>query len=1009
MSTEFFNDQWRIPNNKNQSLVSNYSMDFNGVSAGVNCGPMVDLFGVPSVNYNTSYSVWIKPEFDYTTPFYQTFFGNYTSGSSGVLLYYHMGSDTWRFIVGDGVGNSVIQSSAITSNQELGKGEWQHHCVVFDSVNNNAYYYIDGTQVNTSTSLGRDINTYVSSPNFYIGKKWDLTSGKFEGEITQGCIFDYALSTSQRDTLYGGGTAVGNPMSLSPKPIAYYQLGEQSVSTGPSSDYLVPNNSLQDYVFAFAQPIQYSNPGTANTPIIAPNQGSVFSGISNFSFSGWFNIPLYTYFMAFFIGDSSNPYFNINMYGNDLRFNVTPGNSYIEDLQNIVPVNTWFHFAGVFDGSGASDTDRLKLYINGEAQTVLYSTTNPTSFPTIPSGTDINLGKTFSVLTQTTMLSSNIQLWDSSLIPSEVQTLYNNGSPIQTLSNVPQNPNLKLWWKLDSSEIYNSSTTEWGINQAQAYVQNSVFCPNVSGQTVTDYLQVSNYSGTTGKTAASWSFWYNTLEANNQGGWLSGGSAEFKRNNSGQQPGMEFTLYTDVAGVDKTWSTYFAMPYGNWYIQAPESEVLNKWINVVLTYDQSAAPEFGTESGSIILYVNGVKQATSSGTSGGVTNPGYSEFPAEGTIRTGNLIFGGGDYYSRHVSASLSNYATWDKALTQAEINEIVNGGQPKNLSTHSASSNLISWWRLNNLTTGLVDTIGSYNATIVGSNSVVKPGSISQLNGTSSGMSQASLVQSDLSTTTGYSPYALDFDGTSRINIPSFMSNLPSNDIYTISTWIKTNSDTGAAWGSSNSGPDLLYAYVTNGTTFGIGRGSVTRVDISNLLTVGKWANVVAVFDSSTNLKIYINNAFIQDVTVGSLGAVTDDFKIGGALNAYTLSCSQSNVSVWNTALTPTQVTEVYNEGRPSNLNNFSGTAPVAWWQLGSNSSFNATNSQWTCLDEKGTNTGLSSTNMANDDIVNGPGYSANGLGASTIDIVGDAPYSTANGLSENMDVLDRVTDVPS
>jgi hypothetical protein len=51
----------------------------------------------------------------------------------------------------------------------------------------------------------------------------------------------------------------------------------------------------------------------------------------------------------------------------------------------------------------------------------------------------------------------------------------------------------------------------------------------------------------------------------------------------------------------------------------------------------------------------------------------------------------------------------------------------------------------------------------------------------------------------------------------------------------------------------------------------------------------------------------------------------------------------------------------------------------------------------------------MTNDDIVNGVGYSASGVGTSSIDIKGDAPYSTANGLSENMDVLDRTTDVPS
>jgi hypothetical protein len=51
----------------------------------------------------------------------------------------------------------------------------------------------------------------------------------------------------------------------------------------------------------------------------------------------------------------------------------------------------------------------------------------------------------------------------------------------------------------------------------------------------------------------------------------------------------------------------------------------------------------------------------------------------------------------------------------------------------------------------------------------------------------------------------------------------------------------------------------------------------------------------------------------------------------------------------------------------------------------------------------------MTNDDIINGVGYTANGLGNSSIDIVGDAPYSTANALSVNMDVLDRVEDTPS
>ena len=48
------------------------------------------------------------------------------------------------------------------------------------------------------------------------------------------------------------------------------------------------------------------------------------------------------------------------------------------------------------------------------------------------------------------------------------------------------------------------------------------------------------------------------------------------------------------------------------------------------------------------------------------------------------------------------------------------------------------------------------------------------------------------------------------------------------------------------------------------------------------------------------------------------------------------SNVAVWK-CVTPEQVTKLYNQGVPANLNTFSGTKPITWWQLGSNSSFNA------------------------------------------------------------------------
>lgn len=48
----------------------------------------------------------------------------------------------------------------------------------------------------------------------------------------------------------------------------------------------------------------------------------------------------------------------------------------------IVPDNTWITGAMVFDGAGAANADRLKLYVNGLEKTLTFSGTIPSSCPT---------------------------------------------------------------------------------------------------------------------------------------------------------------------------------------------------------------------------------------------------------------------------------------------------------------------------------------------------------------------------------------------------------------------------------------------------------------------------------------------------------------------------------------------------------------------------------------------------------------------------------------------------
>jgi len=171
--------------------------------------------------------------------------------------------------------------------------------------------------------------------------------------------------------------------------------------------------------------------------------------------------------------------------------------------------------------------------------------------------------------------------------------------------------------------------------------------------------------------------------------------------------------------------------------------------------------------------------------------------------------------------------------------------------------------------------------------------------------------------------------------------------------------------------------------------------------ITVNNWHHIVFVFDSTANeIKFYLDGNLDKTttVTIGTAGSIKTIGSYNGTLHY--LNGSLSNFSIWNIDLTSAQVSEIYNEGLPSNLNSHSAYSNlVSWWQLGENSSFDG--SDWIVADEKGSNNGTS-TGMPVGALVNGVGTTANGVssGMSEGNLVGDAPYSTANAISSGMAV---------
>lgn len=736
--SNYYNRQWRLPNawngtESNVNKQSNYSLDFTSPLAKISFSPSINLGTTNTismwVNFNSGYSGTLLGETSYSS---QSFIFAYSS----FLLY--IGSTLKVF-------GSV--ASALTS------GSWHHLVIV--RTGDSVEIYVDNTSIQTQTGYGTSTDTKFDTIGSYPSGHQPI-----EGLIDSIACFNYALSASQITTLYGSSsTGIGNPMSLSPKPVAYYPLGDQDAFNG--SNYLVPNSSLKDFVFDFS--------GALGESVITT---SSYMPTSNFTVSLWFKHTMGgrdNYMFAIPKVNNVNTSFWIYTLSGNVRASIST-NTNNADCEPSVTVNDgkWHQITATFDSSG-----NLKCFIDGSNETT--SPQSPLS-GTVAYGDNIGIGGYWTTAGSSNRAFdgeiSNVLVLDTVLTATEAQTLYNNGSPIQTLSDIPQNSNLQGWWKLDASATYDSSTTTWTI------------------------------------------------------------------------------------------------------------------------------PDDSTNSND-----------------------------------------------------------------------------------------------------------------------------------GTSSGMTQANLVVSDLSYKSGFSPFALDFDGTDDyIDVSNVASDLQSLNTLSISFWANNtqvsnyntlnNAFTIITGTDANKSLAILpydYYSTTGNNDCRIYYNGANIIQTGNSSLTG-WNHFCYVQNGATDHKIYINGVSVGTSTTSkTLDSGLDTFRIGGFTSwGQYFDGSISNISIWNTALSSSQVTEIYNEAVPSNLNNHSAYSNlVSWWQLGSNTSW--VDPYWIALDEKGTNNGESQNvaapnNMGENAIVDGVGSYANGLSNGMSDnIVGSAPFSDANSLSVNMDVLDRTEDTPA
>lgn len=108
----------------------------------------------------------------------------------------------------------------------------------------------------------------------------------------------------------------------------------------------------------------------------------------------------------------------------------------------------WHHIAFVFDGSGASNADRAKIYVDGTSLSGSYSGTIPT---TIPSITDWYLGKgSYNVYYNGLM--DEMALWvGTALSAPQISSLYGSGPLGTGVVNSPEPYSPNHFWRFEET------------------------------------------------------------------------------------------------------------------------------------------------------------------------------------------------------------------------------------------------------------------------------------------------------------------------------------------------------------------------------------------------------------------------------------------------------------------------------------------------------------------------------------------------------------------------------
>jgi len=192
---------------------------------------------------------------------------------------------------------------------------------------------------------------------------------------------------------------------------------------------------------------------------------------------------------------------------------------------------------------------------------------------------------------------------------------------------------------------------------------------------------------------------------------------------------------------------------------------------------------------------------------------------------------------------------------------------------------------------------------------------------------------------------YSLDFDGTNDyLEIPQGTFNLGSG-VFSFSLWFNADSLNAynAFYNISSNNAFKHTAFISNGGDIYCSNWSYDNIIASgNTINTGTWYHVAFVKSTAGNLgvfKFYLNGNLLttsptdgimdQGSDFGSEDSTSTIGKTYSAVAPYPFDGKIDEFAFWNSALSASDITDIYNSGVPTDLTSLS---PVGWWRMGDN-----------------------------------------------------------------------------